>query len=134
MSDADEIRADSMAPLTTRRSRVPLPALLWLGLALSYLLTSASGHRAVAIGIVGLMLGVVIGAAGRWFAGAAVALSMAGAAAYRADSFPLLAPAPPPAAVPFLAGFFFPPPPARGGPPVAIAPPAIRCCSRPRGR
>ncbi|HEX9390277.1 MAG TPA: AMP-binding protein [Usitatibacteraceae bacterium] len=106
MSDADEIRADSMAPLTTRRSRVPLPALLWLGLALSYLLTSASGHRAVAIGIVGLMLGVVIGAAGRWFAGAAVALSMAGAAAYGADSFAFLAYAPPLAAFAFMAVFF----------------------------
>src|SRR5258706_11759616 len=123
MSDADEIRADSMAPLTTRRSRVPLPALLWLGLALSYLLTSASGHRAVAIGIVGLMLGVVIGAAGRWFAGAAVALSMAGAAAFGAGSFAFLAHAPPLAAVAFIAGFFLTPPRAGGGPPVHPPPP-----------
>src|SRR5258706_16262669 len=107
MSDADEIRADSMAPLTTRRSRVPLPALLWLGLALSYLLTSASGHRAVAIGIVGLMLGVVIGAAGRWFAGAAVWVSMGGAPPFRARPFPLPALCAPPGAVRFFGGFFF---------------------------
>ena len=110
MSDADEIRASSMAPVTPAHPRmqlhIPLPALLWLGLAFAYLLASSSGHRAVASGIVGVMVGAVIAASGRRFAGLLAGLLLAGGCIYWANSLFFVAYMPPLAAFAFMAFFF----------------------------
>ena len=87
-------------------ARPPLKALVWFGLALTYLAASASGQRSMALAVVGLMVGVVIMASGwRWIGLLAGALLAAGGLAVPA-SVALLAYAPPLAAFAFMAWFF----------------------------
>jgi len=85
---------------------VPLPGLLWLALAAGYLAASASGHRAAALGVVGLMAGALIAATGRHAAGAVAGLLLAGACLYWSDSISFVVYAPPLAAFAFMAFFF----------------------------
>lgn len=86
--------------------RIPVLALLWLALAAGYLAASASGHRAIALGVVGLMLGALVAAGGRHLAGLSAGLLLAGACLYWSDSISFLVYAPPLAAFAFMAFFF----------------------------
>jgi len=52
-----EVNQTRIAPA---HMHVPGLGLLWLALAAGYLAASASGHRAVAMSIVGLMVGALI--------------------------------------------------------------------------
>ena len=60
-------------------SRIPGLGLLWIALAAGYLAASASGHRALALGVVGLMVGALVAATGRLVVGLAAGLALAGA-------------------------------------------------------
>ncbi len=113
MSDANDIRGQAPRPVGMSAPRLPLPALLWIALALAYLLASASGHRALAIGIVGLMFGTVLAVSGLRLVGAVTALVMVAAAILATigagDSLSylaILAYLPPLAAFAFMAWFF----------------------------
>jgi uncharacterized membrane protein len=86
--------------------RVPGLGLLWLALAAGYLAASASGHRAAAVSIVGLMVGALVSAAGRPAAGVLSGLVLAGACLYWSDSVSFVAYVPPLAAFGFMAYFF----------------------------
>lgn len=85
---------------------IPGLGLLWLALAAGYLAASASGHRAVALGVVGLMVGALIAATGRHLAGLVAGLALAGACLYWSDSISFVVYAPPLAAFAFMAFFF----------------------------
>lgn len=85
---------------------IPGLGLLWLALAAGYLAASASGHRAVALGVVGLMVGALVAATGRHAAGAVTGLLLAGACLYWSDSISFVVYAPPLAAFAFMAFFF----------------------------
>ena len=85
---------------------MPGLGLLWLALAAGYLVASASGHRAVALGVVGLMAGALIAATGRHLAGLGAGLALAGACLYWSDSISFVVYAPPLAAFAFMAFFF----------------------------
>ena len=84
--------------------RFPGLGLLWLALAAGYLAASASGHRAVALGVVGLMAGALVAATGRHVAGLAAGLALAGACIYWSDSMSFVVYAPPLAAFAFIPG------------------------------
>jgi len=86
--------------------RIPGLALLWLALAAGYLAASASGHRAVALGLVGLMVGALVAATGRQVVGLVAGLVLAGACLYWSDSIAVFVYAPPLAAFGFMAYFF----------------------------
>ncbi len=81
-------------------------ALLWLALAAGYLAASASGQRAVAVGLVGLMAGALVAASGRPAAGLAAGLVLAGVCWVWSDSIAFVVYAPPLAAFVFMAFFF----------------------------
>lgn len=85
---------------------IPGLALLWLALAAGYLAASASGHRAVALSVVGLMLGALVAATGRRAAGTVTGLVLAGACQYWSDSIAFFVYVPPLAAFAFMAFFF----------------------------
>jgi uncharacterized membrane protein len=85
---------------------IPGLGLLWLGLAAGYLAASASGHRAVALGVVGLRVGALVAATGRRVAGLLAGLVLAGACLYWSDSIFFFVYAPPLAAFAFMAFFF----------------------------
>jgi uncharacterized membrane protein len=85
---------------------VPGLALLWLGLAAGYLAASASGHRAMALGVIGLMVGAIVAASGRPVAGVVAGLALAGASLYWSDSVSFVVYAPPLAAFAFMALLF----------------------------
>jgi uncharacterized membrane protein len=85
---------------------VPGLAVLWLALAAGYLAASASGYRAVALGVVGLMVGALVAATGRQVAGAVAGVLLAGACLYWSDSISFVVYAPPLAAFAFMAFFF----------------------------
>lgn len=79
---------------------------LWLALAAGYVSASVTGHRALAIGIVGLMVGTLCWATGRRIVVLLVSLGLAGASFYGADSIFFLVYLPPLAAFSFMAWFF----------------------------
>lgn len=81
-------------------------ALLWVALAAGYLAASASGQRAVAVGLVGLMAGALVAAGGRPAAGLAAGLVLAGVCWVWSDSIAFVVYAPPLAAFAFMAFFF----------------------------
>src|SRR5471032_1144662 len=80
--------------------------LLWLGLTVAYLASSALGHRAVALVVLGLMAGALVGARGRRLLGLAVGIALAAAAWRFADAVRVLVFIPPLAAFAFMAFFF----------------------------
>lgn len=113
MSEVDEVRANAIKPVTpgairvpTRGIRVLLMGLLWLALALGYLLASVNGYRAFALGIVGLMIGAIIAASGHRIIGVITGAALALACIRWADSMLFLAYAPPLAMFAFTAIFF----------------------------
>ena len=80
--------------------------LLWLGLAAGYLAASASGHRALALAAIGLMIGALLVASGRRAMGVFTGLALASASLYWADSMFIVVYVPPLAAFAFMAYFF----------------------------
>jgi uncharacterized membrane protein len=88
------------------RRHIPRLGLLWLALAAGYLAASASGHRAIALGVVGLIVGALVAASGRHIAGLVAGLALAGACLYWSESISFVVYAPPLAAFAFMAFFF----------------------------
>ncbi len=86
---------------------VPGLGLLWLALAAGYLAASASGHRAVAMSIVGLMAGALIAASGQRLAGLLAGVALAAACLHWSDSIFFLVYFPPLLAFAFMAYFFY---------------------------
>lgn len=81
--------------------------LLWLALAATYMAASASGHRALAISIVGLMAGALIATSGQRFAGLLAGVALAAACLHWSDSMLFLVYFPPLFAFAFMAYFFY---------------------------
>ena len=88
-------------------SRHPALVALWLVLALGYLAASATGLRAVAMAVVGLMAGALLAASGRVAAGALTGTALAGLCLYFSASLQFIVYAPPLAAFLFMAFFFY---------------------------
>lgn len=86
---------------------VPGLGLLWLALAAGYLVASASGHRALAVSIVGLMAGALVATSGQRFAGLLAGVALAAACLHWSDSVFFLVYFPPLLAFAFLAYFFY---------------------------
>lgn len=86
--------------------RIPFLGLLWLALAAGYLAASASGHRAAALAVVGMMAGALVAAGSGPAAGLATGAALAGACLYWSDSISFVVYAPPLAAFAFMAFFF----------------------------
>jgi uncharacterized membrane protein len=80
--------------------------LLWLGLALAYLVASALGYRAAALGVLGLMVGGIVAARGRRLLGFIVGIALAALAWRFAEAVRILVFIPPLAAFAFMAFFF----------------------------
>ena len=80
--------------------------LLWVGLTVSYLASSALGHRAAALMVLGLMAGALVAAPGRRLVGCVVGVALAAAAWRFADDVAFLVFIPPLAAFAFMAFFF----------------------------
>ena len=80
--------------------------LLWLALALAYLVASALGYRAAALGVLGLMVGGIVAARGRWLLGFIVGVALAALAWRFAEAVRILVFLPPLAAFAFMAFFF----------------------------
>ena len=99
-----EINQNRAAPACIR---VPDRRLLWLALGLAYLLASASGHKAVALGIFGLIVGALIVITGYRIAGVLAGMALAAAFAHWSDSVSFLAYTPPLFVFGFMAWFFF---------------------------
>lgn len=93
-------------PVQLPAQRIPARSWLWLALAAGYVAASVTGHRALAIGIVGLMAGALCWATGRRLAALVVSLGLAGASFYGAGSVFFLVYLPPLAAFSFMAWFF----------------------------
>ena len=114
MSEVDEVRANAIKPvpapvpisLRACARRVPLMGLLWLALALGYLLASVNGYRALALGMVGLMTGAIIATSGPRLIGVITGAGLAVACIRWADSMLFLAYAPPLVMFAFTAIFF----------------------------
>ena len=85
---------------------IPGLGALWLCLAVAYLAASASGHRGIALAVVGLMIGALMAASGRRMAGSVTGLALSSACLYWADSLLLVAYMPPIAGFAFMAFFF----------------------------
>ncbi len=104
MSEARENRA------ITTDAGIPWPSLLWLGLAISYLAASASDCHAIALAVVGLMIGALVAnlvaASSRYVAGLITGLVLSSACLYWADSLIFVAYMPPIAGFAFMAFFF----------------------------
>ena len=88
-------------------SRHPVLIALWLVLALGYLVASAMGLRMLATSVVGLMIGALLVASGRWVAGVTAAATVVGLCVYFAESVQFIVYAPPLAAFAFMAYFFY---------------------------
>lgn len=86
---------------------VPGLGLLWLALAAGYLAASASGHRALAMSIVGLMAGALVAASGRCVVGLLAGVALAAACLHWSDSIFFLVYFPPLFAFAFMAYFFY---------------------------
>ncbi len=92
--------------LSLQYFHIPGLALLWLALAAGYLAASASGHRAVALGVIGLMVGALVAATGRHLAGLLAGLALAGACLHWSDAISAVVYVPPLAAFALLAFLF----------------------------
>ena len=88
-------------------SRHPALIAIWLVLAVVYLAASATGLRAVAMAVVGLMVGALIAASGRPVPGTIAGIALAGLCLYFSDSLQFIVYAPPLAAFLFMAFFFY---------------------------
>ncbi len=86
--------------------RISGPGSAWLALSLAYLVSSALGHRAAALAVLGLMAGALVAGSGRRLAGAIVGIVLAAAAWRYADEVRVLVFVPPLAAFAFMAFFF----------------------------
>jgi uncharacterized membrane protein len=93
--------------ITPTHIHVPGLGLLWLALAAGYLAASASGHRALAMSIVGLMAGALIAASGQRFAGLLAGMALAAACLHWSDAISFLVYFPPLFAFAFMAYFFY---------------------------
>ena len=100
MSEAHDPRA------TSANRAIPGLTLFWLTLAISYLAASASGHRAIALGVVGLMIGIVIVTSGQRMLGLLIGVALSSACMYWSDSLFFFAYLPPIAGFAFMAFFF----------------------------
>jgi len=100
MPDARETRSNPV------NLHIPGLGLLWLALAATYLGASASGQRALALGVIGLMVGALVAATERYVLGLVAGLTLAGACLHWSDSISLVVYAPPLAAFAFMAFFF----------------------------
>jgi uncharacterized membrane protein len=80
--------------------------LLWLCLALAYLVASALGYRAAALAVLGLMVGGLIAARGRTLLGLVVGVALAAVVWRFAEAVRVLVFIPPLAAFAFMAFFF----------------------------
>ena len=95
------------ARVSPTQLHVPALGLLWLALAAGYLVASAVGHRALAIGIVGLMAGALIATSGHRVAGLLAGTALGAACLYWSDSMVFLVYFPPLFAFAFMAYFFY---------------------------
>ncbi|MFZ3324227.1 MAG: hypothetical protein WA190_17780 [Usitatibacter sp.] len=87
-------------------TRISGLGLLWMGLSVGYLATSALAYRAAALAILGLMAGAWVGATGRRLLGLVVGVALALAAWRFAEAARVLVYLPPFAAFAFMAFFF----------------------------
>ncbi len=87
-------------------TRAPAFGLLWIVLAGSYFAASALGHRALALAVIGLMVGALFAAGGRWLLGALLGVVLAALALRFSEHAALFAYLPPLAAFAFMAFFF----------------------------
>ena len=101
MSEAKQV------PNSTVPTRHPVLIVLWLVLALGYLVASAMGFRMLATSVVGLMIGALLVASGRQVAGVTAAATVVGLCVYFAESVQFIVYAPPLAAFAFMAYFFY---------------------------
>ena len=88
-------------------ARHPTLIVLWLVLVSGYLIASAMGLRMVAMSVVGLMVGALLGASGRLAAGVVTGVALVGLCVYFAESMDFIVYAPPLAAFAFMAFFFY---------------------------
>lgn len=92
---------------------LPVPArhpglvVLWLVLAVGYLMASATGLRVLAMAIVGLMVGALLAASGKLVVGGITGTVLVGLCLYFADSMHFIVYAPPLAAFAFMSWFFY---------------------------
>jgi len=86
--------------------RIPALGLFWIGLAAAYLATSALGHRAGALAVLGLIVGALVAASGRRLPGLVAGVVLAAAAWRFAETVGFLVFVPPLAAFAFMAYFF----------------------------
>lgn len=80
---------------------------LWLFLGAGYVVASASGLRVIVTLIVCLMIGALLVATGRLWAGCLTGISLAGMCTYFSDSMYFIMYAPPLVAFAFMAHFFY---------------------------
>ncbi len=97
----------NQARVTPTHIHVPGLGLLWLALAAGYLAASASGHLALAMGIVGLMAGALIATSGQRLAGLLAGITLAAACLHWSDSIFFIIYFPPLFAFAFMAYFFY---------------------------
>ena len=95
------------APNPSVPARHPVLIVLWLVLALGYLIASAMGFRVVAMSVVGLMAGALLVASGSLAAGVVTAAALVGLCVYFAETIGFIVYAPPLAAFAFMAYFFY---------------------------
>ena len=80
---------------------------LWLVLAATYLVATATGMRVMAMAVVGLMVGVLLAASGRIVTGAILGAALVALCVYFSASMQFIVYAPPLAAFAFMAFFFY---------------------------
>lgn len=85
---------------------MPVRRWLWLAMAAGYVVASVSGHRTLALGLVGLMAAALCWTTGRRLAALLVSLGLAGAGFYGVDSIFFFVYLPPLAAFSFMTWFF----------------------------
>ena len=93
-------------PSPTVPVRHPVLIVLWIVLALGYLVASATGIRMLATSVVGVMIGALLVASGRRVTGVAAAVTIVGLCVYFSESIQFIVYAPPLAAFAFMAYFF----------------------------
>jgi uncharacterized membrane protein len=103
----EAIPTRSSPPPPPSASRHPAFIALWLILAGGYLAASATGQRVLAMALVGLMVGALLVASGRFKTGLIAAIVLVGVCVYFSDSLRFVVYAPPLAAFAFMALFFY---------------------------
>ena len=100
-------------PDANHSSNLPAPsrhlglAAFWLMLAAAYLTATATGMRAVAMAVVGLMVGVLLAVSGRIITGVILGSALVALCFYFSASMQFIIYAPPLAAFAFMAFFFY---------------------------